>query len=346
VDVHTMGRSLRLKEVIADADPPHRLSYRVVDVPMIRSHRGEIRLSKTALGTDLSWHVEYELALRPMEIGAKLVLETELKKSLLKLAGLAHAVDADLCTGRSADNPPPQNPPFEDPADDALWRAAEAISKAQRAVADHLEASGDPKRWFARVYQYVTENQIAWARSGNVRHVGWVLRLIPRFHEYYAVNLERRLHDRPGLPELHWQSAFDDMEGRFEKPDPRLMLFIGLLRGMKAHIEEDLPRALAGVWLESYRGRCDYARFRADYMSMGGIFGRATEQLMAHVPPAFLPWYFRGPGAWMPNVIKDRIRRKRYYDLPRARFLAFERGARLAGMLQSVACKQPFEVSA
>src|SRR5262249_15569754 len=151
----------------------------------------------------------------------------------------------------------------------------------------------------------------------------WVLRLIPRFHHYYADNLRKRIGELSGTAERHWQTAFDEMEGLGRHgADERRMLFLGLLRGMRAHIEEDLPRALAEIWFAHYSDRCDYARFRADYLSMGGIFTKSSERLMAEVPRRLWPWYFRGPGTWLPEDLKDRIRRKRYYDLPRARLLA------------------------
>jgi hypothetical protein len=237
---------------------------------------------------------------------------------------------------------PLQPAAFEDRGDPELWAEAQSVLEAQRVLADRLDREDDPKRWFTRVYQYVTENQLAWAREGNVRHVGWVLRLIPRFHHYYVANLERRRGEAAGIAEAHWQTAFDEMEGLGrKKKDPRRMLFIGLLRGMRAHIEEDLPRALAEVWVDHYADRADFARFRADYLSMGKIFIRSSEALMKLVPRSFLPWYYRGPmPSLIPDDLKDRLRRKNYYDVPRARLLAFERGERLAEMLRSARQKQ------
>jgi uncharacterized protein YndB with AHSA1/START domain len=329
IDVRSIGRSMRLKEVIEDADAPHRLVYRVVDIPSIRAHRGEIVLEPTALGTDLRWTVDFEMALGSLEALSGWILRPQLAKSLERMASIAREVSA-------AAPPREVRRPFRDPGEPELWRAAEAVLGLQRELADRLDVGGDPKRWFSRVYAYVTEDQLEWARSGNIRHVGWVLRLIPRFHHYYADNLQKRMGEIAGAPEPHWEAAFAEMEGaRRRRPEPRRMLFIGLLRGMRAHIEEDLPRALAEIWVRHYADRCDYARFRADYLSMGNIFIRSSERLMARVPPTMLPWYFRGPGAWMPPELKDRIRRKRYYDLPRERLLAFERGERIARMLRS-----------
>jgi hypothetical protein len=103
----------------------------------------------------------------------------------------------------------------------------------------------------------------------------------------------------------------------------------GLLFGVAAHIEEDLPRALAEVYRRHYAKRCDYVRFRADYLLMANIFQRAASRLLAEMPRGAVPGYLRVLAPLLPLEVEDQILR-RYYDVPRKRTMAFERGARLA----------------
>ena len=118
-------------------------------------------------------------------------------------------------------------------------------------------AAGDPKRWFTRVYEYVTECQLTACRERAITHRAWVLRLIPSFHDYYTTSLSRVMGTASGSAEVHWRDAFAAMAGgslRYRAPGD--VLAYGLLRGVRAHIEEDLPRALAEVYAQHYRGRC------------------------------------------------------------------------------------------
>ncbi len=103
----------------------------------------------------------------------------------------------------------------------------------------------------------------------------------------------------------------------------------GMLLGVAAHIEEDLPRALAEVYRRHYAGRCDYVRFRADYLLMSNVFQRAAARLIAEMPRGALPAPLRALAPVLPFEVQEQLL-CRYYDVPRKRTLAFERGARLA----------------
>jgi uncharacterized protein YndB with AHSA1/START domain len=337
VDIRALGRDTRLVEVIQSSEPPHRYVYRVVESPALSDHRGEIRLESAPGGTRLVWTVEYRMRTPGLASLAKRLLDRQLRKSLDRLASAAPSWSRDAVPGY--ESPGAIDPPEIEPE---LWRTAERIHKEQRSIADQLDRRADNKRWFARVYQYVTEEQLEGLRRGRVVHVSWVLRLIPRFHDYYAVNLRRRLGEERGECEAHWRAAFDTMDS---KRDLRLALFLGLLKGVRAHIEEDLPRALAEIYVRHYAARCDYARFRADYALMGDVFKRASERLMREVPARFRPWYTRGAGAWIPGDVQEGIRRRRFYDVPKKRMLAFDRGERLARLIQGDALMSAAERS-
>ena len=130
----------------------------------------------------------------------------------------------------------------------------------------------------------------------------------------------------------------DEGERWFARDPLRAHLY-GVAKGMQAHIEEDLPRALAEVHVRHYAGRCDYARFRADYLRMGSIFRDAGDRLTALIPTRHWPLRTRLLRAILPAEIQDRVMASSYYDLPRQRRKAFERGERIARMLMECSGK-------
>jgi len=99
---------------------------------------------------------------------------------------------------------------------------------------------------------------------------------------------------------------------------------------VRAHIEEDLRRALAEGWRDHFAGRCDYARFRADYLLMAPVFRTAADRLLDEMPPALLPAWLRLARRALPPELQDALTNRRSYDVPRRRLEAFERGGRLA----------------
>jgi uncharacterized protein YndB with AHSA1/START domain len=324
ITVRARGRDVSFEEVIEHADHGSRLVYRVVRGLPVRAHRGEITLAREGGGarTRLRWDVDFSFLLPGVGAAARRVLDGQLRRSL---TALADAV-------RGAPEIEPVSARFTDDLEDlaGLEREAERVLGEQRALADRLARARDPKYWFTRVYQYVTEAQLDGCREGTVTHRAWVLRLIPRFHAYYTENLRRWLGELPGAAESHWQVAFRAMErGGEGQPGAGASTVRGLLFGVAAHIEDDLPRALAEVYRRHYAGRCAYVRFRADYLLMAGVFQRASERLVAEMPRGFLPLYLRVLSPMLPAEVQDQIL-NRYYDVPRRRRQAFERGERLS----------------
>ncbi len=322
ITIRAARTSTSFEEVIEHAEPPSRLVYRVVRGLPLRDHRGEITLARDGDGTLLRWDVDFAFLVPGVEIGARAILDSQLRDSLEALAiEVAGAPEIAL-----------QKSDFRDDLGElpALERDAERVREEQRALADRLAAAGDPKVWFTRVYQYVTESQLAYCREGRLTHRAWVMRLIPRFHVYYVDNLRRYLGEIPGRAESHWQVAFRAMDrARPERRDAGSLAVEGLLHGVAAHIEDDLPRALAEVHRAFYAGRCEIARFRADYLLMAGVFHLASDRLLAEMPRSFVPLHVRALGPLLPLELKDLLL-SRYYDVARERRRAFERGARLA----------------
>lgn len=322
-----LGRHLRreVEEVVEHADVPHRLVYRVVGTRAVRAHRGEQRLDDVAPGRSrLTWVVDVELPV-PGEGALEWSLRRELEASLDRLAALAGRGAGP--TGASTVPVAEPGPRFVDDGDRlGLEREVEAVVVAQRALADRLESAGDPRHWFARVYQYVTEALLAHVRSGEVTHPLWALRLVPRFHVLYDRNVARGEGREPGEVETHWRQAFDAIS---TADGSALAFWRAVVAGARAHIEGDLPRVLADVWVTHYAGRCDHVRFRADFLLMAPAFGDAWDRLTERVPSRWFPPYVRALRSVAPRELTEAILARRFYDPLASRRHAFEEGRRL-----------------
>jgi uncharacterized protein YndB with AHSA1/START domain len=344
VEVPAYGRTMVLDEVIADAEPPRRLEYRVYQGFGVSRHRGVMRLRPDgANGSRLRWEVEARLYPTASELFARRFLERELGRSLDVLVSRMRS--GELVTpGRTVGAPPvpAPGPTRLRPDLGPLFADAEACVREQQAIADRLATTDDPKRWFVRVYQFVSELQIAACRKGAFVHPDWVLRIVPRFHAYYVENLRRWTGEAAGACEDHWRSSFRAMElaHRWRRRALDAVLY-GVAKGMQAHIEEDLPRTLAEVHHRHYRSVFGYARFRADYLAMAEVFRGAGERLMAEIPRAWWPVQARLLDRALPYEVKVALQRRTFYDLPRERLRAFERGRRLSAMLAEVGGADP-----
>ncbi|RMF15951.1 MAG: SRPBCC family protein [Candidatus Dadabacteria bacterium] len=329
--VPTPRGTQRLNEVIEISEAPVRLVYRVIDSPPIESHRGEIHIAKHGDGVRLTWTVDATFMVPGLDLLAKPLLQKELERSLNRLPGTLAAITTD---------PLPENPaPNDDKELDALFAAAEQTLAEQREHAQELTARNDPKRWFPIVYQYVTEEQIRRCREGVVQMPAWTLRLIPVFHRYYYdENYLPWIEGREMETGRHWVRAFELMEN--DRIDPARALFGGLQRAIIAHIQEDLPRALAEVWWRWYRGRCDYARYRADYLLMGDVFSRSAQRAIDHIPTQLIPAWARLLQRITPPAIQDQLQNERFYNIPKQRVRTFERGQRLVETMETIAAAQ------
>ena len=308
----------RLLEVIQEAEVGRRFVYRVVQNPAIQSHRGTIGFRAQGDHTEVSWSVDAALSVKGAELLVKPLLERALRDSLSVLERGAELVSPATPARALYDDPGPE-----------LWSEAEEILRVQRDLATQMEQTDEPKRWFTRVYAYVTENMINHVRAGYAKHPAWVLRLIPIFHRIYLWNV--RAHDAGRPCELQWREAFGAMEGKRGKRrnDPHYRIGYGLYKAVRAHIDEDLPRTLAEVWAQHYSDRCDYSRFRGDYLTMSSILADANRRLADDFPPGMIPWYAKR----LPQTLEDAWQRRNGVDVDRWRMKAFERGGRIAKML-------------
>lgn len=313
----TLPRGGRLEEVVLESEPPRRFVYRVLGGAPVRHHEGRIELAPEPGGTRLTWTVDLEFPVRGLARVARRLIAPELERSLDALVQVARRA-------RSCRLPEPGEID-DDGVIDQLYADALAIRARQRRLAERYRVVNDPRYWFTRVYAHVTDRQVAGCRSGRFRHPGWVLRLIPPFHRYYEDAL--LAEDRGVACETHWAQAFRAARrfrlGQFHRAVEAIRL------GMRAHIEDDLPRTLAEVWLTHYRGRCDYVRFRGDYLIMGPIFREAGDRMLREMAPFDRPlrWYLSD--GLVPPELRDWWTIRTWYDIPGRRRQAFERGERL-----------------
>ncbi|HLS00106.1 MAG TPA: DUF5995 family protein [Mycolicibacillus parakoreensis] len=310
---------LPLTEVIHASEPPYHLGYTVVGgVPLLREHTG--RITVTPAGGDaaeIRWEVVMRFEAPGLATVAARLIEGELRRSLRRLAELAPRPAGAV--------PTPRRLAQGDLS--ALRDTAERVLVEQRAVADRLAHADDPKQWFARVYQYVTEEQLAHLHSGLADNPEWILRLIPCFHELYLSNLVA--FERGEAVEKPWHRAWGQAERAAAAGSPKGIVE-ALLLGVAAHIEADLPRALSTTYLDHFRHRCDYTYFRADYLRMSAIFRLASERLISTLPRRCKPVWVPLAQAVLPAELRYQLMCEFYYNIPRKRLDAFERGRRLA----------------
>ena len=310
-------RVAQLEEVIIASDYPSRFAYRVVRGPLtLDEHDGAIELETRDGVTHLRWTVSAQIAPRILEPVIAFHLKRQLKESLRRLEQVAAPIDYAP--------PPARSFKILDDVSDRLYLDARATLEAQRALATSLK--GDGKYWFSRLYVFVTEEQLRHARSTHVEAPEWVLRIIPAFHRYYVQNLDHWIAGDQERTEAHWRRTFAVMDRAGDNPRETMR---GMLLGAKAHIEEDLPRAFADVYLAHFHERASFARFRADFLSMGTLFERASQRLLGELPAHWLP-----PGLSIANRMltpraRDALLNQRY-DIRHARREAFERAMRLS----------------
>jgi hypothetical protein len=321
--VRLPGRAvLRLAEVIEESRAPTRLVYRVFEGAPVREHRGEIELTDESGGCRVDWTVTVRGLLPGVERLVRPAIGPALERSLAMLAE------------RAADAPPAPPPPPERALDErdvvpALASAARICAAEQEALAGRLLGQGDDRGWFARTCRHISDMIVEDALAGRFAHPAWALRLVPRFHRFYVENLRRRLGEGAGEVEWHWRDAFAATERLGAKRRPFEAFVTSIYLGMRAHIEHDLPRALAEVYCLDYAGRCDYARFRSDDLRLARIFTAATERVLGDVPRASSSMRARLLRL-VPSTLRDQVIERSLYPIGRRQREAFERGAALS----------------
>jgi hypothetical protein len=312
-----------LIEIVERADAPRRLDYRVIAGAPIRHHAGSIHLLEAPHGCLLRWEIEMDFVAPGLAWIAHRSIAPELEASLDRLALLAASPPVGL--------PPPPVRALDDPHDVllALHDDADRVAAAQRAQADRMLHHGDDRGHFARVLQYVTEELTAMVANERFDHPGWILRLIPIAHRLYADNLARRLGTQPGAIDPHWERAFVATERARERGMSAFEAALhGVVVGVQAHVEHDLPLALAEVH-RAYAGRADVARFLPDWLRTDGVYADAGERLIADWPRRAWTPRARLLDTLTPGPLRDRMLERAVYPIARQHRAAFDRAAAL-----------------
>ncbi len=313
----------KLREVVEYAELPHEFRYRVYDGgPLLLSHQGVQTFSPIEDGrTELTWQVSMRLISAPLSRLLCRVIRKQVAESLDHLADLAES--ADVGGASTAPRSTPVTVPGSAEFDSLLADAQESL-RTQRGIADGLAAANDPKQWFARVYQYVTEEMITAATGGAsppafaLDHPDWVLALIPTFHRYYEHNLTA--YRTGGDVEPSWAKAWSTAESPDSKR-PHLPVMKGLLYGVSAHIDADLPRALVDVHRAHYPDH-DLREFRPDYLRLAPVFTAASDRLLADLPRRYKPWWVPLASRVHPQF-RDAMLGRIGYDVGRHRVKTF-----------------------
>lgn len=329
VVVHALGRTLHLDEVIEMAVPGKRLSYRVYAGAPVRRHAGNIDIAENASGSVVHWHVEIDSFVPAFDSALRRVLYPQVAESLARLACI-----------HPSQNPTKPLPPERNLDEMRNFAQIEmqaiSVRDAQRTVANELLARNDARGWFMRVYEYVSDFMLAACRDGRFDHPAWVARTLIAFDPLYRRNLEARLNGDTATIEPHWARAFAKTERTAKRPLTRFAIAMrSVFEGMRAHIEDDLPRALAQTYVEHYAGCADYTRFRADYLRMARIFGDASDRLLTHFPKREWSLRDRFLDAVTPPEGRTWLIDHTFYPITTRRAQAFERGARIAELMQT-----------
>lgn len=188
----------------------------------------------------------------------------------------------------------------------------------------------DYRYWFAKVYSYVTENELNFAQGNTFYYPSYVMASVAYFEQIYADNFQAFSNN--GNVEEHWREAFERCAANQSRSESLrdLMLnsndwasmagtgqggtaiayLIDLVHGavdslvacMQAHIRYDLPRAEAWVFNTYYAGMgcVNISDFRTDFMSMAGVFDNAGRQMNAHMAEVI-----GLPVDMMPKILQD-----------------------------------------
>ena len=214
---------------------------------------------------------------------------------------------------RDRSNPPNKNI-IEDEAvyQQRLEAARAALERQRQRVApggmllDKNSTIIDYRYWFAKVYGFVTENEINFAESKAYYYPSYVLASVLYFEKIYEDNFNA--FNEGAKVEDHWKTAFEEAAKQKKLTDESFKIMqdpknsahngagpliinaqtqsvLGaaksLVSSMQAHIRYDLPRAEAWVF-NTYYSQFPSAKlkdFQPDFMSMSGVFDNAARSM-------------------------------------------------------------------
>ncbi|MBZ9714205.1 DUF5995 family protein [Deinococcus multiflagellatus] len=169
-----------------------------------------------------------------------------------------------------------------------LLAGARSLLKGQRDRADAMLSKDktkvlDYRYWFAKVYSYVTEQEIRYCEERTFDYPSYVMQCVLYFDKIYADNLKAA----QSQVEPHWKAAFQsahNMEHGDGFPTEAGGVLFALVASMLAHIRFDLPRAEA--WVAQSYGQKYGAKpsdFKPDFFRMSGVFDIAGRKMYGDI---------------------------------------------------------------
>jgi hypothetical protein len=323
---------------------------------------------------------EEELQMKPMDNSMSGLSHVQPQESLLQRQSPAQntATPAQSIPWHETENlrgnPPVRdraNPPNKDIVEDeAVYTqrrtAAESSLARQRERASLLlDEKGnvtDYRYWFAKVYSYVTKNEIDFADSNAFYYPSYVMASVLYFEQIFQDNFNA-FNDQ-GKVEDHWKKAFEEGIKQKELTESfhQMMNLTGvdggvmaaaamtqsvlgaansLVASMKAHIRFDLPRAEAWVF-NSYYSQYPNAKlnnFQPDFMSMSGVFDNAAQKMNEDMATRL-----GLPVDWVPQLMQDTTMRHLFdADMATERADTWQRAEELVDSGQTGADPYKFE---
>jgi hypothetical protein len=174
-------------------------------------------------------------------------------------------------------------PPNPNASFTALHTQCERLRDQQLATATRLRGNG--KYWFAKVYYFVTVNELQNIDAGRYQYPHMKMQEVIAFNETYMMNLAAWESGRRSQVEPNWLRAFTAAEDQSSWLGASKAIGNVLLPAMEAHIRFDLPRAIAAVYNAHYAGipGTSIDDFRADFFAMSAVFDRAAAQLAPEI---------------------------------------------------------------
>ena len=153
----------------------------------------------------------------------------------------------------------------------------------------------DPRFWFTKIYQYVSEEILHLLKEQPFDHPDFVKLCIIYFERIYFDNL------RSENPEPHWDKVFNkglsyksyiEIEAQYNTPsqfqapgvyliyDYFMHIYWNITLSLYAHIRYDLPRAIIWVYNSFYQNSNSLKDFDNDYFNMTEVFNRAINRIL------------------------------------------------------------------
>lgn len=310
----------RVQEVVTCADEPNRFAYRIFKAsPLLREYSCSIDIEPTDDGCAVHYIVDVDFV---PTVGPFVAppLRRSIEKSLKGLSEQSRHLATD-----PQPLPYRRRTPRRRPGGAAALRPQlERYLGHQRMLADELIADEDPKAWFARLCALTTEELLHRIDDGRYAEPEWMMRLMAVLHRRHVSNLHA--YTSGGAVSTGWREAWAVCD---ENDNPRSFRHVaaGIIAASRAHMEDDMPRALAEAYSAVADDR-DYREFRADYLDVASVYALAVDRLCAEIPAPFLPRVLRMSGRVLPEM-RDAMTRL-FYDVESDRLRAFDKGFALA----------------